>query len=342
MATIVDVAKLAGVSVATVSNAISGNRNVSPELQKAVWAAIGQLSYIPNANARGLRNNGTELFGILVPDITDPFFSGLVRFAERDLQKQGFQVILADTNEDPDIEARRVRSLIGLRVRGLIIAPTRDEHSSELLSMTNHHVKPVFIDRIPTSSPATSIGIDNEKAAYEATNHMIERGHRKIAIVANNYGLTNMAERIRGYRRALQSHDLAADQQLEIYDDSTQPSQLIKSISTQIASLFSTGRTPKATALLATTSRLASYTLRALRVVGARVPGDISLITFDDPEWANLTDPPLTAVAQPIEAMASAAAQIVMYGEPSDITGRVLIFPHNLVIRASVVPARGN
>ncbi len=340
MATIQDVAQLAGVSKATVSHVINDTRPVTPATRQVVLDAIAQLNYRPSAIARSLNTNVTHTIGVLVADITNPFFSGLVRGVERQLSLQGYNLIVCNTDEDPEQEARYLDLLLAKRVDGLIVAPSGA--AQPLFQQFSAYNTPlVFVDRHPDKPYGPVIEIDNFAAGYEATKHLIRWGHRRIAILSRNPTLSTARGRISGYSKALQAHGLDVDETLIQVTGIT-----LEAAVTNALRLLD--RPDRPTAVVTTNHIMTLALLRALRERNLDCPTDISLVGFDDHPWASLFTPPLTVIRMSISDLSNAAVGTLLraiecrtQGQGGDLSAECtpdVVLPAELVVRASCAP----
>lgn len=302
MATVKDVAKLAGVSTATVSNVFTGKRRVNPALKAAVLKAAQELDYRPNAVAKSLRSRRTSTIGVAVPDITNPFFNEIIAGIEAHASQQGYQVILVSSNEDTACEVERVRALVDRRVDGLIIVPTRDGlPCAELLARKRLSV--VMVDRGQPDAPADLITVDNEAAAYEGTCHLIALGHRRIGFLASTLDLGNIRERVAGFHRALHEYGLT-----DLYG--IRSGKTIPGSEATARALLQ--ETPRPTALFCATNTMTLGAIRALRSLNLAIPDEVSLLSFDEFAWMTLVQPPLTTIKQPTADLAAQAWRLLM------------------------------
>jgi LacI family transcriptional regulator len=330
LASIRDVAKRAGVSIATVSYVLNGSRKVSPELREAVLRAVEEMGYIPNAVAKSLREQRTRTLGIVVPDIGNPFFSALIQAFEACAREQGYRVIVASSEEDGSLEEDALLNLTGRQVEGIALVPTQDLHNPP-----SKQVPLVVLDRLSRSLDVDAVGVENEASAYLATRFLLEQGHRRILVPASDLRLTNIQERIQGYLRALEERGLKADPSLLVECGRGPLEGVRRRIAEAIQRL-------QPTAVFPITNRLTLATLRAIRELGLRVPQDLSVIGFDDFEWSHLLDPPLTVVAQPVEALGREACRILLQ-RVLGLSGQGVYqvrLPCTLEVRGSVGPPR--
>jgi LacI family transcriptional regulator len=197
-----DVADLAGVSTATVSHVINETRFVREETRLKVQEAIAALNYHPSSIARGLATNSTQTIGLVISDITNPFFTAVARGVEDEINQYDFHTIFCNTDEDPTRENEYLRLLFAHHIDGLIIAPSgvRSEH---LMRMAEAEIPIVLLDRNTSCLNAPLVGVDNEGGAYQATRYLLELGHRRIGIMAGLKTISTLNDRVNGYKRAL-------------------------------------------------------------------------------------------------------------------------------------------
>jgi LacI family transcriptional regulator len=326
-----DVAKRAGVSVATVSYVLNGSRKVSPQVREAVLRAVEETGYLPNAVAKSLREQRTRTLGIVVPDIGNPFFSALIKAFEACARSRGYRVIAVSSEESPDLEEDALRNLAARQVEGIALVPTRDTPT-----YLPRQIALVAIDRLSDGLDIDGIGVDNEGSAYEAASFLLNHGHRRILVLLSDPSLANIRERIRGYQRALEDWGLPVDPSLQVGCGRGPSGEIQDQLVEVLWSL-------RPTAVFPVTNRLTLYALHALKKLNLRVPEDVSVIGFDDFEWSSLLDPPLTVVAQPVEAMGREACQVLLQRVTASAEQKAsqIRLPCSLVVRGSVAPPKG-
>ncbi|MGW5640383.1 LacI family DNA-binding transcriptional regulator [Streptomyces sp. NPDC003832] len=307
MPTMADVARAAGVSVATVSHVLNDTRPVLPHTRRAVLDAVERLGYTPNSLARSLVTARTRSIGLAVSAISNPYFTEILQGVEAAALEHGYSLLIADPHDDPGHERKVVQLLHERRVDGMVVAPSPDPR--ELLSyLRRHDVPAVFLDRLvdegarPHFDQVCTAG--TEPTARLVT-HLAELGHRRIGLVAGRRGLSTTGERIAGYRQGLASAGLAHDERLIAHGDSESAGA-----ERATAALLSLAAPP--TALVTANNAMTIGTLRSLRAHGLSVPGDIALCCFDDFAWADLFEPRLTAVAQPSRELGARAVQVLL------------------------------
>ena len=316
MATMTDVARHAGVSVATVSHVLNDTRPVRPHTRQAVLDAIEELGYTPNTLARSLVTSRTRSIGLAVSAISNPYFTEILQGVEAAALEHGYSLLIADPHDDPEHERKAVQLLHERRVEGLIVAPSA--RPRELLGyLGRHRVPAVFLDRLvdgPANPdrPAAPDGPRFDQVCAESTEptarlvtHLAGLGHRRIALVAGLPGLSTTAERITGYRHGLAAAGLPYDERVLVHGDSRS-----EGAERATAALLALGSRP--TALVTANNTMTIGALRALRAHGLSVPEDIALCCFDDFAWADLFSPRLTAVAQPSREIGARAVRVLL------------------------------
>jgi LacI family transcriptional regulator len=300
--TIKDVAAHASVSVATVSAVINGNKYVSPELEQRVRTSIATLGYERNSFAQGLKTQTSQTIGLIISDIANPFFTGIVRGVEDVASAHHYSLILGNTDENLDKERSYIRLLESKRADGLIIAATAGSH--EYLQSAQH-LPLVSIDRSLFEQGIDSVLVDNVAGAQAAIEHLIALGHQRIGIVTGIPGITTTEERLAGYKQALAAHNIAFDPTLIAAADSRVGG------GERGAMQLLTELSDRPTALFMMNGLMVIGALRAIARMGLRCPQDIALVGFDDFEWASVTHPSLTTVRQPIYEIGQRAAELL-------------------------------
>jgi LacI family transcriptional regulator len=295
--TIRDVAKLADVSVATVSAVLNDNKYVSPELKRRVRKAINQLAYRPNLVARSLKLNQSNAIGLVFTNISSAIWPPLVRTVQKISQAKGFDTILVATDEDPEIEKQAIHTLLDKQVAGILIGPTPTDRFAHLVEAAEL-IPIIAVDR--PAPWAESVITDNEEICYQAAMHLVEHGRKRIGIVAIQTAGANSAARLAGYKRALE----ACGQ----YDPRlTREADFLGSNSFDLA--IDLLQDSGVDALMTTSQSTSIAALRAANALGRRIPNDLALFCYDDAPWMEAILPALSTVRQPIEAMAKLAAE---------------------------------
>ncbi|MFD6288213.1 LacI family DNA-binding transcriptional regulator [Streptomyces sp. NPDC060205] len=333
MATMADVARHAGVSVATVSHVLNDTRPVLPHTRQAVLDAIETLGYTPNGLARSLVTARTRSIGLAVSAISNPYFTEILQGVEASALEHGYSLLIADPHDDPVHERKVVQLLHERRVDGMIVAPSADP--GELIGYLGRHGVPtVFLDRLVDDVPAPGFTFDqvsaeNTEPVTHLVAHLAERGHRRIGLIAGLAGLSTTSERITGYRLGLAGAGLAYEERLVISGNSE-----AAGAERATASLLSLPAPP--TALITANNAMTIGALRAVRARGVSVPGELALCCFDDFAWADLFSPRLTAVSQPSKEIGAEAVRLLLerLGSPGRPT-RTVRLPSAFVHRTS-------
>lgn len=337
--TIRDVARAAEVSVSTVSHVLSGNRPTSRLARQRVQAAIEQLGYRPNEMARSLVLRRSFALGLVIPDISNPYYPALALGAEHRMREEGYSLVLGNTEYDHRREAAYLELLRTRHLGGLIYCPGGD------LSPIFADLRRVVADRLPlvlVHSPTPGIPTvcaDNQQGGRLAAEHLLRLGHTRLGIVSGLPLDEALADREEGFTRALAERGLATDRSSVpvTYGD-----HQIGGGRAAMASLLSAE--PRVTAVFVLNDMMALGALEAARAVGRRAPGDLSIVGFDGIPFSELANPPLTTVAQPIRQLGERAAELLLSlardrpaGEVGDAPSVVL--PNRLVARGSSGPA---
>jgi LacI family transcriptional regulator len=306
MATIKEVAQRASVSVGTVSNVITNSIPVSPQLRERVLTAIHDLGYQPSHVARSLKLRRTNTLGLLVSDITNPFFSQLVRGAEEAALEQGYLLVTFNTDDQVEREKQVLDVLRGRRVDGilLVVAPSA-ETPTHIAETMGRGTPIVCLDRLPPGISIDAVTVDNTRAARKCVEHLLELGHRRIAFLAGSMHLTTARERLLGYKQAFRKAALPLDPGL-IREGNFRMDSGCK-LTLQLL------RQPdRPTALFVSNGLMAIGALKAISVVGLHCPQEIAVATFDDSPLNELLSPPLTSVAQPAYLVGYTGARLLL------------------------------
>ena len=304
--TIIDVAERAGVSKSTAARALASYGSVSEKTRLAVQAAAEELGYQANALARSMITGRTMTVGVVIPDISNPFFANAVRGISTAAREENYDVLLSSTEGDPGLERRAVSVLAGKKIDGVIIAPVSTEDTEHLESLEAKGVAVTLLDRpAPRVTAASYVAVDHVGASSLAVNHLIDLGHRDIGIVteapapspdAIDQGvpatLRPAPARLLGYALALRSAGIR-------YDPALVASSAYARTSAHAATRRLLEERPHLTAVYCTDSELSAGAFAALQDAGIDCPGQVSLVGFDDQDWATLVRPRLTVVEQP-------------------------------------------
>ena len=317
MARLKDVAQRAGVSTATVSNVLRGTKATTPEVRRRVLAAAADLGYVPNPHAQSLRTGHSRALGLVVPDLTNPYFPALVQAIETTARSLGYALIVMDAGNDTAREHDSLALLATYRVAGVVWVPVDDRPT------VDWPFPIVTVDRPREGCDA--VVADHAQGGALVAAHAIARGHRRVGLLSGPRALPSAAARRTGFLRAAEGAlEVAWEQEVPFTSDLPEAA---------IARLAA----PDCSLVVCANDAVAVGALRALREAGARVPDDVSVIGFDDVPWAEFVEPALTTVRQPLAALGAGAvtmlhARIAAPGEAR----RFETHPVTLVTRRSV------
>lgn len=332
MVTIKDVAREAGVSVGTASQALRESPAVREGTRHRVLAVAKRLRYQPSALARGMVTRRTHTVGLLISDIANPFFIRAVRAIEDVAQENGYNVILCNTDEEPAKETQYLRILMEKRVDGIILATTAGSRQA-VRDVRWRRIPLVLFDRELTGVAADTVKVDSVLGGRLATEHLLRLGHRRIAIIHGPVVRSTGAERLQGYLAALEAAGVAPFPELIREGNFKQDSG--RELTRELLRV-----SPPPTALFCTNNLMTVGALQALRERGVRIPADLSLIGYDDMEWWTLTDPPLTTIGQPVYALGCEAMRLLLdqIGAKGRRRPRRVVLKPELLIRESGGP----
>jgi DNA-binding LacI/PurR family transcriptional regulator len=304
VATIYDVARRAKVSTYTVSAVLNRSANVSPELTERVRTAVKDLDYTVNELARSLPLRRSKTVGMLIPDLANPFYAKVVRGVEDRLRREGYALILGNTYNQVEEQARYVNLFRSKQVDGLVLfAAAGDE--TELQRIVEAKKPVVFVGRVPKTVHADSVTADNRTGALLATDYLLRKGHRAIAIVSGQLALSTSADRVEGWRAAHARYKVAARNDLIGEGDWTADSG--RSL---MNGLLDLAKPP--TAVFAANFLMMTGILRALRERRLRCPEDVEVISSDDSDWLDVFSPPVSTVISSSYAMGESAADLLL------------------------------
>jgi LacI family transcriptional regulator len=286
-ATLRDVAQLAGVSQSTTSRALSGEGYAAAEVRERVLAAAEQLGYVPHAMARSLRKQDSQTIGVLVSDLRDPYYAELAAGIADTARSAGYTMMLSDNQGSAEAEMDAARALVATRVAGVILTPIAGDVVEYLL---RQNVAIVEADRQFSEGRCDAVIIDNAGAAQRMTEHLLELGHRRIAFFVDETDWTTGSARFEGFRDAFSRSGVPWDDSLVVragWDAET----------ARRAAIDVLARREHPTAVFAVNGLLAEGVWRAASDLGLRIPGDLSIVSFDDSRWMSMVSPGITAVA---------------------------------------------
>jgi DNA-binding LacI/PurR family transcriptional regulator len=301
-----DVAALVGVSIKTVSNVVNQRPYVSAEMRAKVLEAIATLDYRPNRAAQALRTRRARSLAAIVPDIQNAFFTSAIRGIEDTAYQAGYMLFLCDVEDDLEREEQCIDILSADTVAGVVLCTsdeTKLDRQINVLRAANIPI--VLLDRVRGNLGVDTILAENAEGSYEAIQHFLKAGHQRIGLIAGPDYYAPGRERLEGYLNALRDHGVAVDETLVRRTDFT-----VHAAQTATEELLQLASPP--TAILVCSGLMALGTVQVIRDRGLRMPEDMALIIFDDPEWSKVIDPPITTIAQPAYAMGQAAAEMLL------------------------------
>jgi LacI family transcriptional regulator, galactose operon repressor len=332
-ATLQRIADQSGVSASTVSRVLSGQASryrISRKTELAVRKLAQELSFVPNQVARGLRLRKTLTIGLVIPDISNPFFAGIAHQVIVGTRKHGYSVILCDSQDDTELEVQELALLQSRNVEGVVLCPT-GQSGEHLAPFAGSRLPMVLVDRFFPDLALPYVSSDNAAGARQATELFIAHGHRRIACLQGLRGTSPNESRVRGYREALAHHHLPIDERLIVGDSFTEQSGY-----SETKLLLRSD--PDVRAILALSNLNGMGALRALTEERRRIPEDVSLISFDDAPYFSYLATPLTAVAQASSEMGEVAVKLlfdrIQFPHRQNQGG--ILLPTTLVMRQSV------
>jgi LacI family transcriptional regulator len=328
--TVRQIAESAKVSIGTVSHVLNGSAAVTEERRRRVLDAVEKLGYRPSQLARGLRSNSTTMLGMIIPDITNPFFPGIVRGAEDLAFQHGYRLVLCNSDNDSAREISYLDDLRAFRPSGLLIIPSAP--GPVMQSLRHFETSVVFVDRCPPAWDGDFVTTDNEGGAWQVGSHLLGLGHRRLAVITGPLNVTNAADRLRGFRRALAEADVALSP--EYVQEARFNSESGYSAAMRLLQMV-----PRPTAIFASNDLLACGTLSAAEQLGLRCPDDLSIAGFDNLEFVEHTAPALTTVHQSGYQMGATACRVLLerIADPGKAPVRIVL-PTELRIRSSTAP----
>lgn len=340
-ATVADIARAANVSKATAARALGEYGQVSQAVRDRVLAAAEELDYRPNALAKSMNTGRSNTIGVVVGDIENPFFALAMRGISDVASAAGYSVILINSDENVEAEEEALEVLLDNQVDAVIVAPASSAHVEHLTSAARAGRPLVLLDRRANGEGHDSVTVDNRSAAETATEELLRYGHRRIAFISTHeyphptyrrgeeITMSSVSDRVGGVLHALDSAGIEAPEQ-HIRLDARR-----RGVDTVTRELL--GEERPVTAIIASDSLIAMAVFATIRAEGLRIPEDVSLIAFDNPEWTAVTTPPLTVVEQPIYDLGAAAARRALQRVRGESVAKpAMVFGTRLVERGSV------
>lgn len=330
------VAKALGVSKTLVSLVLNNKGNkygISAKTQKEVFKKAKELNYKPNLIARGLRTGKSNIIGLIVADISNPFYAKISRSVEEMASRNGYNLIICSSEEKEEKEEQLIDILVkGQNADGVIVSST--QKSSSFFAKLQKENKPfVLIDRYIPRLNANYVTVDNYKGAFELTEHLINTGYKRIGMLTiSPHFISSISDRVKGYKAALKKHGIPFNKKIvrEI------PFNNYNSVEKEVSDLITGGN--GIDALFAVNNNLAVYSLEVINKLGLHIPQDVALTCFDDLDMFRFCDPPITAVSQPVEEIGHKAFELLldqMKQKDKAVPGKQVVLPTQLMIRKS-------
>jgi LacI family transcriptional regulator len=332
MVTIHDVAKKANVSPMTVSRALNNPHLIREDTLKRVEQAIAELGYIPNKAAQSLVSKKTMLLSVIVTNISNPFFTEIVRGAEDKALQMGYQLILNNSDEDPEKESNYIHSLIARGIDGVLIAPTGDQSRKNLRQLIKCRIPFVLVDRSVPDVASDLIQGDNTQSVRLLIDHLVEQGHKNIALINGPDTISNSRERKKAFLEALKLCDIPANEEWIL-----QTPLIGMDMDRIIKKLVALPPERKPTAILAANNFIGVNAIKSLRKLNIGVPQDMAVVCFDDPEPIPDFNPFLTVAAQPAYNLGFLGMQLLIERIEGRTTNlyQTIILPSTLIVRKS-------
>jgi len=332
-ATIKIIADRANVSITTVSRVLSGKGNeyrISSKTQEVVFRIANELHYEPNLFARALRLKRSNTIGMIIPDISNPFFAIIASCVERESRKAGYSVIVCDSQESTDIERESIKILEMRMVDGLIICPVGKE-SKYISELAKHGVPIVTVDRYFPRLNLSYVVSDNYNGSIQAINHFVENGHTKIAFIQGLLDSSANNDRLRGYKDGLKAHNIAINETFIVGDSFGEQNGYI-------GAKFLLNGSDRPTAIFAASNLISLGAMRAISEEHLKIPNDISMIAFDDQPYSDYLFTPMSTINQKKEELGKLSISLLLKEIHSNNTTdkKRIVVPTELIVRKSV------
>jgi LacI family transcriptional regulator len=336
LVTIYDIAKKANVSAMTVSKVINNTGKISDKTRAKVKQIMEEMNYVPNSMARGLVTQETKILSLLIPDITNPFFTTVARGAEDAAMRLGYKLLFGNSDESLAKEKEYVDMVLSTRVDGVLFSAASDESGPHLQTLRRHGIPFVLLDREVPGVESDTVSGDNKEGARKLVEHLIALGHRRIALVNGSLAVSTARERLAGYKDALKLNDIPLDENLVLemnykyFGDGEALDKLLRLDSPP-------------TAVFAGNNFIALGLIRKLRERGIRVPEDMSVVCFDELD-VSVLDPFFTVVSQPAYQFGEMGVRLLVERIKGTTTPewKKIMLPSELIVRSSSAAPGGN
>jgi len=325
-----DIAKKLNISITTVSFILNGKaeeKRISSDLTKRVMKLVDEVGYVPNQLAKSLRTGKTNIIGLIVEDISNPFFANVARLIEENANKRGYKIFYCSSENDTEKTKELIKVFQERQVDGYIITPASGIEEA-IKSLLEGKSRVVLFDRYLPNVDTNYVVIDNFGGAYAAVNHLIKQGYENIGIVTLDSAQTQMQQRLEGYKKALSENGLKP--YVKKIKFHVEPGKIIE----EIVSFLSSKK--RMDAVFFATNYLGVSGLQALKTLGLAIPSEIGVVCFDDHDLFRLYSPSITVVAQPIEEMSEKLINILLeHMENGAMKNKKLVLPTKLIVRQS-------
>lgn len=332
MSSIKDVAREAGVSTATVSHVLNNTRFVSDEVRARVMSAVEQCHYYPNAHARSLASGKSRIIGLVISDISNPFFPELVKSIETAAFEHGYDVMLSNTNYETERTSHYVQRFIERKVAGVAVM-TSEMDKNLVDELARREVPVVFLDVGEVGLHMSNLHVDYEEGIRQAILHLVELGHQRIAYISGTTSLRSSKRRLEAFRRTIR--ELFPDESELIFHGNLK----VDGGKQAASEILTKEKNNLPTAIVAANDLTAIGAISEFEAAGLHVPSDISIVGFDDIAFAGLTKPALTTVKLPLEELGRCAVEALMNNlESSEDQGVEIRISTSLIVRESTAP----
>jgi DNA-binding LacI/PurR family transcriptional regulator len=332
LTTLKDLAKALNLSPSTVSRALRDHPDINAATKKRVILLADQLDYHPNSIAQSLQTQKTKTIGVIVPEIKQPFFASVINGIEEFAYAAGYTIIVCQSNETHEREVFYTRSLVSLRVAGMLVSLSQTTQSLDHFKMLQRRNVPVvFFDRVSDEIEASKVVVDDYQGAFDIVEHLIKSGYRRIAHLAGPENLSISKFRLKGYKDALKQAKLPFHRELVVHGGLDDTDGIIG-----IQKLLALRPLPDA--VFAVNDPVASGVFITMKELGLKIPADIALAGFSNTHMTSLLDPPLTTVEQPSYDIGRTAAQLLMEqinDDGSNFVPKFIVLKTHLIVRGS-------
>jgi DNA-binding LacI/PurR family transcriptional regulator len=335
--TIKDIARSLNISISTVSRALRGMPEIHPDTRSAVVRLAEELDYQPNQLAKNLAKSRTRTIGVIVPNLSYYYFSAMLNSIEESALQAGYSVLVCQTNESYLREITNIQNLMRSQVEGFIISLSRDTDNYEHVErLARKNIPLVLFDRYAESIDVSKVIVDNQAAAFKATEHLIENGCQRIGFLAGPSQLLLSNQRVAGYREALAKHGLSVGDQYVVHCDYTQENTIMQTLT-----LMSLPQPPDGVVMIS--DRVAYPAMYAMNQKGLRIPQDVAVVSFNNEPVSAFFSPALSSVSQPIQDMGAETVRLLLKQldatEETVVPRETKVMETQLIVRASSLRA---